>query len=127
MGSRFVRPETTILSLSNGDTLTVKRELTAGDTRARNKRSSFIDEAGEVKLDRWLHGVATITAYLLDWSFTDDHGRPVPIRGLDAVSLEAVLDGLDTDSYVEILRAIETHEAAVDTEKKSGPGIAISS
>lgn len=127
MGSRFVRPETTILSISKGDTLTVKCRLTAGEQRARFARMSLAGEDGALNLNRLQVGLATVTAYLLDWSLKDDDGKPVRIHGLTVSALESILDNLDMASFTEIRDAIDTHESEMDRASKNGQGGAIES
>jgi len=117
MGSRFVRPETVTLSISNGDTLTVKKRLTSGEQRAAYARIYVTKANGDLGVNPLSTGMAQITAYLIDWNFTDDDGRPVPIRGLSSDELVTVLDNLSQESFQEILRAIEQHEAAMQAER----------
>jgi hypothetical protein len=122
--SRFVRPETTVLHLSGGDTLTIRKRLTAGEARARTERwTEQVDdpETGGVKLVPRLTraGLATITAYLLDWTLTDDAGRLVDLHGLGQGELETIVDNLDGDAFAEIRLAIEAHEEA--QKKTDGP------
>lgn len=122
--SRFVRPETSILTLANGDTLTVKRRLNAGESRARFARMSLAGVDGALNVNRLQIGLATMTAYLLDWSLRDDDQRPVVIREVTEAALTATLDALDPTSFAEIRDAIEAHEAAMDVERtteKNGP------
>ncbi len=107
MASRFVRPDTTTLKISGGDTLTVKRRLNAGEFRTRKGMASF------ATLDQ----VAVVLAYLVDWSLTDDEGKHVSIAGLSAKDLCDRLDGLDSASFDEIYAAVIAHEAAMDAER----------
>jgi len=120
--SRFVRPETTTLSLSGGDTITVRKRLTAGEARARTERwTEQVEDplTGGVKLVPRLTraGLATITAYLLDWTLTDDAGRLVDLHGIGQAELEAIVDNLDGDAFAEIRLAIEAHEEAMRAER----------
>jgi len=115
MGSRFVRPETVTLPISDGDTIMIRRRLTNGERRAMFAR---MYKAGvtPLQVDTLATGLAVVVAYLLDWTLTDDDGARVPIRGLTGDELAVVVDGLDWDSFVEIKTAIETHVAAVDAD-----------
>jgi hypothetical protein len=120
--SRFVRPETTTIALSGGDTLTIRRRLSAGEARARTERwTEQVDDpaTGGVKLVPRLTraGLATITAYLLDWTLTDDAGHRVEIQGIAQAELEAIVDNLDGDAFAEIRLAIEAHEEAMRAER----------
>jgi hypothetical protein len=117
MGSRFVRPDTTVLRISNGDTLTVKRRLNAGEQRAMFARMYAAGVDGNLKVNPLETGIARVTAYLVDWSLTDDEGKRVDIRGLSIIELTSVIDGLDPGSFAEIKDAIEKHELAMDAER----------
>ena len=122
--SRFVRPETVKLDLSEGDWLIVKRRLTTGEERRAFTRSVKPAEVGkrlEVNVDAV--AVAKVTAYLLDWSLVDDTGQVVPVRDASTADVEAALDALDPASFREIHDAITAHEArqleALANEKKT--------
>jgi hypothetical protein len=125
--SRFVRPETVTLKLAGGDTLTVRKRLNAGEARARVERWTETDPAtGELRAKVTRAGLATITAYLLDWTLTDDAGRLVDVRDVGILELEAILDNLEPESLLEIREAIDAHEKAMiaerDAQKKTaGP------
>lgn len=124
--SRFVRPQTTKLPLSNGDTITIKSRLSSGERRAAFSRLYLADTDGKLRVNPLQSGLAMMTEYLVDWTFTDDDGAPVPIRGLSIAELESVLDTLDSESFAEIKGAIEAHEArmaeARAEEKKTQAG-----
>jgi hypothetical protein len=143
MSIRFVRPETAVLTLSGGDTLIVKKRLTAGEQRAQLGRAYTTTPTGLAALNFMETGIALVTAYLVDWSILKDDGetigvgygeipRRVPdpdavkIRGLSIDELTAVLNNLDPASFTEIKEAIEAHIAAGDAaranEKKTLTG-----
>lgn len=113
--SRVVIPETTRLDLSRGDWLIVKKRLNAGENRAMRKRGLNADGV----VDRFEAGVATVLAYLLDWSFTDPSGKPLAIRDKTSRDIEDAVDALDPESYTEILRAIEAHETRQQQEREA--------
>jgi hypothetical protein len=115
--SRFVRPETVTLTISDGDTLTVKRRLNSGEERALFARMYTAGVNGQLKVNPFQTGIAIVTAYLLDWSLTDD-GKRVPIAELSVDELTRVLDGLDPTTYGEIRQAIEAHDNAVREERE---------
>jgi hypothetical protein len=133
--SRVRRPELEILPISRGDTLTVKKFLTAGEfrelTRAATKPVK-IDAAhvasGDMafEIDPTEFGIVTILAYLVDWTFTDFDGRPLVIRDQPPAVVRAVLDLIDADSYMEVQRAIQEHDttarAFAAAEKKMTSG-----
>lgn len=115
--SRFVRPDTTILSISEGDTLVVKTRLNSGEQRDAYARMYRAGLDGSLKVNPFQTGLAMMTAYLVDWSLRDDDGMHVPIKGLSLQELEATLNGLDPDSFAEIRQAIEAHERAQNDQR----------
>lgn len=112
MSSRFVRPETLKIDISNGDWLLVKRRLTAGEARAIYQRA-YVDGVMTPTLLR----VSTVQAYLIDWSLVGLDGNQMSIRGLSLPDLKAVLDNLDQNDFREISDAIEAHDAAMEKER----------
>ena len=115
--SRIVRPECTVLPISEGDTLTVKRRLTAGEQRDSFARMYRMNEAGDLRVDPLQSGIAVILAYLVDWTLVDPEGRLIEIRGHPAEDVIAALDAIDPDSFREIKIAIETHEQRMIAER----------
>jgi hypothetical protein len=143
MGSRVRRPETDVLPISGGDTLTVKRFLTAGEFRAlmsavtkpvRLDAATAAAAATAVtkgldftlEIDPTESGIATVLAYLIDWTFTDFDGRPLVIRDQPAPVVRAALDAIDAASYLEVQKAIQSHDhvmrAYIAAEKKTTNG-----
>ena len=132
MGSRVRRPETETIAISQGDSITVKKFLTAGEFRALVRtatRTIRVDAATvldgkdiALDIDPTESGIATVIAYLLDWTFTDFDGRPIVIRDQPPAAVRAALDAIDADSYMEVQRAIQEHDktmrAYVAAEKK---------
>lgn len=123
--SRFVRPDVVILKLSDGDTLTVKARLNAGEEHDAFAR--MIESAPDGSLRRNLRwaGISLAVAYLVDWSLTDDDGRLVAIRDHAPDAVLAILKALDPDSYKEVREAIEAHDTAVRAKReqeKNGQG-----
>ena len=127
--SRFVRPDTAKLPLSRGDWILVKRHLTAGEQRqlfGRLVKTAEVDMDGatdltatpKVEIQVSQVGLSTVLAYLLDWSFPE-----MAIRGQSADVVMAALDALDTDSYNEILTAINAHEAAMEKERAAAKAL----
>jgi len=118
--SRFLKPEVVRIPLTGGDWITVKRELTAGEQRRVFARSAKPVIAGEkIEIDLEKTGVIRMAAYLIDWSFVDDAGKPVAIRDMPMEYVIDVLHSLDAESFAEILTAIDTHEQTIETEKKT--------
>lgn len=111
MRCRFVQPEIVRLSLSDGDFIDVKKELTAGEQRRMFAAMMRDMTPGEkVTLNPELVGRTKLTAYVVGWSFVDAEGKPVPVS-------DSAIDNLDTDSYAEMVKAIDAHEAAQEAEK----------
>lgn len=126
MGSWFVRPETITLALSDGQSITIKKRLNAGDQRARFSRTYIAGADGTTRLNLLTANMATVTAFLVDWTVTDERGK-VDIAGLSVDDLESVLDNIDAFRFVEIRRAIDAHETAQreeseDAKKKTRNG-----
>jgi hypothetical protein len=123
--SRFVKPETTTLKISRGDTLTVKRRLNSGEQRAAFARMAVAGVDGQRRIDSTEVGRSLMVAYLVDWSLTDDDGKRVEIADLPPDAVASVLDALDPESFVEIREAIEAHDASIRAEReqeKNGQG-----
>jgi len=110
MRSRFVRPDTRRLELTDGDWITVKARLTAGEKRAMFARMyKTVEKAdGTVSQVQNLEavGFARLAAYLVDWSFPE-----FPIRGVSVDALESALKNLEDDDFTELLTALDAHEA----------------
>jgi hypothetical protein len=105
--SRFVRPEVVRLSLSGGDWLDVRRELSVGESRAAMARTvKSIRADGRFEPDLEEIGKAEIAAYVIDWS----SDRRVPYSA-------AALDSLTIETFNEIESAVKAHIAAVDAER----------
>jgi len=120
--SRFVRPETQRIQISNGDWLLVKKRLTAGEQRAAHARMYVAGVDGSTRVNPLQVGVAMTAAYLLDWSFPE-----YPLRNPDGSSksvddITAALDALDPVDFDEVNTAVSAHELAMaiarDAEKK---------
>ena len=134
MGSRVRRPDVETLTISQGDTLTVKKYLTAGEFRELLRTSTrpvkYTDAQAAaakgadlaIEIDPTESGLAIVLAYLLDWTFTDADGRPLVIRDQPSAVVRAALDAIDAESYMEVQRAIQTHDrimkATIAQEKK---------
>jgi hypothetical protein len=122
--SRFVQPETRTLTLANGDTLTVRARLTAGEARAQWGR--HYDERGTLIRNPLLWNQSLVVAYLLEWSFTNGTGEVVSLRDKSVPDIMAIIDALDEASFEEVVKAIDAHVGAMkaerDVEKKTGGG-----
>jgi hypothetical protein len=105
------------LTLANGDTLTVKKRLSSGEQRAVWARMYHTDDEGTLRRNPFTFGLATLLAYLVDWSLTDDQGDRVVIRGISADDLTAILDALTPEDFAEIKAAVDAHEVAMVQER----------
>lgn len=127
---RARRPETTVLSISQGDTITVRKHLTSGESRAIARQSYVTDPvSGSTVMGNPVDiGLARVCGYLIDWTLTDARQEPIAIWQQPPDVVRAALDAIDPECYVEILRAIELHDDAMRaerTQKKTIPdGIA---
>jgi hypothetical protein len=119
MTCRIVIPEVVILPLSAGDTITVKERLSSGEERRMIRRGVTYTADGIRQFDPVEGGVAKILAYLVDWTFRGADGRVIPIRDQSPAVVEAALDLLDPESYTEVLRAIESHERAMQEAREA--------
>ena len=112
MRCRFVQPEIVRLPLSDGDYVDVKKELTAGEQRrmfAGMMRDMTLGE--KVTLNPELVGRTKVSAYVIVWSFVDAELKPVPVS-------DSAIDNLDTETYAELVKAIDAHEAAMEAVKE---------
>lgn len=114
---RFIQPNTTRLTLSDGDWLDVKSELNAGETRRVYTNLVKKMKAGEAaELNPEQVGKTKIQEYVVGWSLVGFDGKPMPFTPV-------ALDSLDAETYAEISNAIDQHEEAVEkarTERKNG-------
>lgn len=116
--SRFVRPETLRIPISDGDWIVVKKRLTAGETRGIYKRMLVLADGAHVPhMDPVQTGLSKIVAYLVDWSLTDEGGKVVPIVDQPEAAVTSALNALDPDSFTEILAAVEKHEDTMEQER----------
>jgi hypothetical protein len=118
MSIRFVRPETTILHLTGGDSLVVRKRLTNGEARKQFARAYEVNPDGRLRVNLIETGMALVTAYLIDWTQHDD-ATAASIRGLTVDELTDVLNQLDPASFSEIKEAIEQHELAMLAEREA--------
>lgn len=123
----FVRPDTRTLTLASGATITVRRRLNAGEQRRMFARMYVAGTDGRLKVNPLETGIATMTAYLVDWTVPALDGEPFPIRDLSPEELVPILDNLEPDVYSEIRALIEDHENVQERERtaeKKSPAFA---
>ena len=116
--SRKVLPQSDRIPISDGDWILVKRRLNAGEQRLVNEQSRGPDGPnGEVTIDLVKAGLATVRGALLDWSL-GDADETLVIRQKPQTEVWAAIDAIDQTTFVEILRAIETHDEAQRLERE---------
>ena len=109
---RMVTPESVRLPLSEGDFITVKKELNAG-------------EGLDLEAEPAPRTLPVILAYLVGWSFVGADNTPIPYSPMQSVDeRRATLRNLDTATMDEIVEALAPHlranRRAVE-EKKTTP------
>jgi hypothetical protein len=116
--SRLASSDIVRVSLSDGDFLTVRKELNAG-------------EGLDLEAAPPPRTLAVILAYLVGWSFVDDDQRPIPYSPTQAVEERRdTLRNLDTATMDEIVEALAMHVRAnrrAVEEKKTTPEPALAS
>jgi hypothetical protein len=110
--NRFVVPAVTTITLSDGDWIQVKNQLTVGEERAAFQQiiGEINQTTGWRKPNIALQGIAEIAAYLVAWSFRDPEGMPIPP---DIATIQL----LDVDSYRELEAAVETHIKTMEAQR----------
>ena len=102
---RFVQPDLVRLPLSDGDFIDVKRELSAGEQRHMFAGMVLhgVVPGEKTLLDPERVGITKMVEYLVGWSLVDANGAPVPVS-------ESALKNLQSETYTEIMVAIDNHE-----------------
>lgn len=98
----------------------LKKRLTVGEQR-RVMTSGWrgvrgVDGGGEVQVDWQRSSFARTTAYLVDWSLTDENDKPLNCNDTD------VVEALDPSVYALIENAISKHVESVEKEKNVQTG-----
>jgi hypothetical protein len=99
------------IALSGGEWIDVKAELNAGE--ARRIFATLVKEmhAGQpTKLDPEKVGLTKVVEYVVGWSLLGSDGRPEPVS-------ESAIDGLDLDTYQEIVAAVDGHDLACEAAR----------
>ena len=116
---RIVSPDTVRLPLSDGDFLTVKKELNAGE---------YVDLLTAQSAGQYF---AKQLAYLVSWTLCGHGDAPIPYHVSHSMEERRdTLRSLDTATITEIVQAINAHEAAHEAalaEKKRIPEPALTS
>lgn len=117
--NRVVSPGTVRLPLSDGDFLTVVRELNAGE---------YIDLLTAQSAGKFL---SKQIAYLVSWTLVGANDAPIAYHlGMSVDERLDILRSLDTATLTEIVEAIKQHETANElalAEKKTIPEPALAS
>ena len=114
--NRIVSPDTVRLPLSDGDFLTVKKELNAGE---------YVDLLADQAAGKYF---AKQLAYVVSWTLVGPNDTPIPYSLTQSIEdRRNTLRSLDTATATEIVTAIKDHEAANELaleEKKRIPELA---
>jgi hypothetical protein len=108
-----VAPDVVRLPLSDGDFLDVKHTLNAGEYRKLIYDQFKDAAAGEkVTVDLRKIDMGKLLAYIVGWSFVGFDGQPLPYRPDEPDDIRAAtIDSLDQDTYRELIKAVDAHEA----------------
>lgn len=106
MAYGIVPPETDTITLSDGDTITIKTRLNTGELRAVLKRSRS-ESPSAAALDQLEYAYQLVVAHLVDWA--SPSGRWPPIKGEPESVRLALIDALDHDDYIAIKNAVVAH------------------
>lgn len=118
--SRFMKPATVVLRISENETLVVKKRLSRGE---QAEMFALMRAPGHLGLqaDAMRVSLERVLAYLVDWSITDN-GKPVPYRDIDRQGRIDTLNSMTPEGFIEIRDAIDHHIAtedeAIEAEKK---------
>ena len=109
---RFVQPDSVRIDLSDGDWIEVKTELNAGEERRIfSGLVKRMDASGKTELDPSHVGKTKLLEYIVAWSFVDANGKSVKFD-------ESALDNLNTDTYAELVKAVNQHEERSDAARE---------
>ncbi len=114
--NRFITPGTVRLELSEGDWIEIKQRLSYGEQQklasdALGKKVGLLEGQPQVELDMATYQIKRLRMWIVDWSFTDDRDRHVPVS-------EDAIANLDPDAAEEIDAAITAYLEAREAEKK---------
>ncbi len=122
---RVVAPDVVRLPLSDGDSVEVKKTLNAGEYRKMIYDQYKDAPPGEkITLELRKIEMVKLLAYIVGWSFVGFDGQPLPYRPDEPEDIRrATIDGLDQDTYRELIAAVTAHEeredAALEAQKKT--------
>ncbi len=120
--SRFVdKTATDEIILKNGDRVQVRRGLTAAELGALYEAAAQMEydtvtQQAKMTGVRWGSGRSrTLKAYIVDWNFQDDDGKPVPYK-------PELVDELDEATVDELNEALGKLMEARDAERTKKAG-----
>lgn len=117
---RMVKPEVVRLLLSDGDFLDVKKTLNAGEYRHLIISQRDVKADGEIRLDLEKVQIAKLLAYILGWSLIGLDDKPIPYSyDMPEAQRIAAINGLDQDTYRELVQAVDAHEAQDEQERSA--------
>lgn len=122
MRCRVVVPKVVRLPLSDGDYVDVKATLNAGEYQDLLERVTVPTGAGGVvQVDRSKLGIERLVASVVGWSFVDPTGQPIPYSiDLPDAQRRDALRSVDSGTLVEMITALDAHEAG-EVARKNGP------
>ena len=101
--NRDVPPETVRLSVSDGDFLTVIKELNAGENL------DLVANQGDGEQ------IALMLAYLVSWTLVGQNDTPIPYSvQLSKEERRSIIRGRDVWTLVEISEAVGAHNARME-------------
>lgn len=114
-GRWFVQPATVDLDLGDGYTVTVKQELTVGESMAvQQSLVKSVRANGTVEPDLAAIWKANTIAYIVDWNLTDHNGRRVTFS-------PAAVDSLSKAAWDVIEAAVKAHIEAQEASRAENP------
>jgi len=109
---RFVTPDSHRIQISDGEWIEIKKRLNVAEQRKIFGRLVKAMDVGKpIELNPEQIGRTKVLEYLLAWSLTDATGKSVRVS-------DGAIDTLDTETFGEILQAIESYEEAQDLERE---------
>jgi hypothetical protein len=119
--NRFVKPKEIKLEISDGDWITIKKELTVGERKRmfaaglKQMEAGAGDEDPKFNIDPVEMSFSKVKEYLIGWSFEEDEkGDVIPVE----LSDDAIRN-MDQETFEEIEEAIDKHTEKLEKEKNA--------
>uniref|UniRef100_A0A6M3J9E1 Tail assembly chaperone n=1 Tax=viral metagenome TaxID=1070528 RepID=A0A6M3J9E1_9ZZZZ len=122
MAEWFVDPAVERLSLSDGQFIDVKKQLSHGESDDMfDRMAPYVVPGQPVQMKSREVRTAKVFSYLVGWSLMR-HGKPVPMgpEVPDSERLGAI-NALAPERFTEIFKAIDAHEDRVEALTKNEP------